>query len=68
MADRSISKSAPATIPLGLELPGFSNLAATSCGKVMTSWPEYMVDAVVTATASPTSGVRATDQPATVSN
>jgi len=46
MTDRSIPKSAPPTIPLDLTFPASPNLAASSCGSVMTAWPEYMVDAL----------------------
>src|SRR5271166_811259 len=45
MAVESNSKPASATGPRGLKWPAFPNYSAASSSKLMTSWPEYMVDA-----------------------
>jgi len=46
MADSSVSKPALAMNPFGLELPVFPTYSAASWCNFMTTWPEYMVDAL----------------------
>jgi uncharacterized protein DUF3141 len=45
MVDELISKPASATSTLRLELLSFPKLSPAPSGNLMTSWPEYMVDA-----------------------
>jgi hypothetical protein len=45
MTVESNSKPASATGPFGLELLAFPKASAAAAGNLMTSWPEYMVDA-----------------------
>jgi hypothetical protein len=46
MAHQLISKPAAATGPLGLELLSFLKPSAGTSGNLMTSWPQYMIDAL----------------------